>query len=171
MCELLRFGLIRELRLSTQMHFDLHGIFLEPEVGIRSIGDLQFSDCRIYVWKGCLVRVFVVKRSCVQRPTFHVHEQHWRYMGQCEERHFYQQTCTNGSDTACQHVDDTVFTTCSFFIICHVHAVRRRCIPTDRSFFFFCNGLDCHPTRVIHKKRPMFDHRLCFFHVVATKKL
>ena len=26
-----------------------------------------------------------------------------------------------------------VFTTCSFFIFCHVHAVRTRCLPTDRS--------------------------------------
>ena len=33
----------------------------------------------------------------------------------------------------CQHVDDTVFSTCSFFIFCHVHAVRTRCMPTDRS--------------------------------------
>ena len=35
MCELLRFGLIRELQLSTN-HF--HCIFFEREVGIRSIG-------------------------------------------------------------------------------------------------------------------------------------
>ena len=29
---------------------------------------------------------------------------------------------------------------------------------------FFCNGRDCHPTRVIHKKKklPIFDHRQCF---------
>ena len=132
MCELLRFGLIRELRLSTNhFHCNTDGsakldydkcilISMESSLNerlasIRSIGDLQFSGCRIFCSECCVVRVFVVNRSCVQRPTAHVHEQQWRHMGQCEERHFYKRTCTYGSDTACQHVDDTVFTTCSFF--------------------------------------------------------
>ena len=45
--------------------------FLDREVGIMSIGDLQISDCRIFVWEGDLCgflssSVFV---SSVQHPT------------------------------------------------------------------------------------------------------
>ena len=73
MCELLRFSLIRELRLSTNHfhYFDLHGIFLEREVGIRSIGDLQFSGCRVFVCNVDLCRVLSssVLVSSVQLPT------------------------------------------------------------------------------------------------------
>ena len=53
------------------MHFDLHGIFLEREVGIRSIGDLQFSGCRVFVCNVDLCRVLSssVLVSSVQLPT------------------------------------------------------------------------------------------------------
>ena len=62
------------------------------------------------------------------------------------------------------------FNACSFFIICHEHAVRRRCMPTDRSngnlqkmklFFVQRTRLPPHKNRT-QKKRPIFDHRLCF---------
>ena len=107
---------------------------------------------------------FVVKRFCVQRPTSHVYEQHWRQLGQCEERHFYKRTCTYGSDTACQHVDDIVFTTCSCF-----HLLSRACsaeemnahligaTATSTNDVFFCNERDCHPARVMHKKNGRFS--------------
>ena len=64
-----------------------------------------------------------------------------------------------------------------FYIICHVHAVRTGCMPTDRSsgnlhkWSFFCNGRDSHPTRVVHKKTADFRSPTMFFHVVATRKL
>ena len=53
------------------MHFDLHEKFFEREVGIRSIGDLQFSGCRIFVRKVDLCRVLSssVLVSSVQLPT------------------------------------------------------------------------------------------------------
>ena len=150
------------------MHFDLHGIFFEREVDIRSIGDLRFSDCRIYVWKRVLCGVSVAKRSCVQRPTSHVHEQHWRHMGRCEERHFYKRTCTFGSDTACQHVDDTFFHILIFssFVTC------MRCgldvcpligaTATSTNDVFFAAGETATAHESYTKKRPIFDHRLCF---------
>ena len=38
------------------------------------------------------------------------------------------------NDDRKEHVDDIVFSfICSFSIFCHVHAVRTRCMPTDRS--------------------------------------
>ena len=53
------------------MHFNLHEKFREREVGIRSIGDLEFSDCRISVWKGVLCGFLSssILVSSVQLPT------------------------------------------------------------------------------------------------------
>merc|ERR1712107_825380 len=50
-------------------------------------------DCRIFVWKVDLCG-FVVRRSSVERPTCHLHEQHWWRVGQCEEIHFGRRTWT-----------------------------------------------------------------------------
>ena len=53
------------------MHFDLYGIFLEREGGIRSIGFLRFSDCRIFAQKVdlCTVLSSSVLVSSVPLPT------------------------------------------------------------------------------------------------------
>ena len=61
---------------STKLDYDKrilisHEIFFEQEVAIKGIGDLPFSDCRIYVWKGVLCRFLSssVLVSSVQLPT------------------------------------------------------------------------------------------------------
>ena len=71
----------------------------------------------------------------------------------------------------CQHVDDTVFSTCSFF---SSFVTCMRCglgvcpligaTATFTNEALFCNIRDCHPkTSGTQTKRPIFDHRLCFF--------
>ena len=112
----LRFGLIRELRLSTNhFHcitdgstkldydkciFDLHEIFFEREVGIRSIGDLGFSDLQNLCLERCLVRVFVVAFLC-PASNFPRPRATLEACGTMRRKHFYKRTCTYGSDTAC----------------------------------------------------------------------
>ena len=83
MCELLRFSLIRELRLST-IHF--HGS-----------AKLDNDKCILISTESSLNERLASGALVIFDSLI---------------------------DTACQHVDDTVFATCSFFITCHVHAVR-----------------------------------------------
>ena len=97
-------GLVQRLVvqfLCIQVHFGLHEIFFERKVGIKSIGDLRFSDCRIHVWKGVLCGFLSssVLVSSVQLPTSMSNT--GGIWDNEEKRYFYKITCTCGSDTAC----------------------------------------------------------------------
>merc|ERR1712211_175176 len=63
------------------------------EMCTRSLGDPEPPCCRIFVRKVDLCWL-VVWRSCLERPTCHLHEQHWWRMGQCEEVYFRRRTWT-----------------------------------------------------------------------------
>ena len=135
MCELLRFSLIRELRLSTN-HFHCNtdgGIFLEREVGIKSVGDLRFSDCRICVRKVdlCTVLSSSVLVSSVQLLTSMSNtggtwDNAEKDISTSEHVPMVLTLRANMLMTLFYHM-------LVFFIICHVHAVRSGCLPTDRS--------------------------------------
>ena len=65
----------------------------------------------------------------------------------------------------CQHVGDTVFLhrlIFHFFVTCMrcgldvCPLIGARATFTNEAFFF-CNGRDCHPTRVVHKKNGRFS--------------
>ena len=159
MCELLRFGLIRELQLSTN-HFHCN---------TEGSTKLDYDKC-ILISMECSLNERL--GSCVQRPTSHVHGPHWRHMGHCEERHFYKRTCTHASDTACQHVDDTFphaqfssFVTCMRcgLDVCPLigaTAISKKIFATEETATL----------RVVHKETADF-RSTSVFHVAATPKL
>ena len=147
------------------MHFDLHEIFLEREVGIKSIGDFRFSHCRFVFGEvscaGFLSSSVLV--SSVQLPTS---MSNTGGTWDNAKKDFSRSEHVPMVLTLRVNMLMTLFLPHAHFFT--MHAVRTRCMSTDRSngnlhkSSFFSNGRDCHPARIVHKKRPIFDHRLCF---------
>ena len=65
-------------------HLDLFESFFERKFVAPGALEVLSRLSAGFVWKVDLCG-FLVQRSCVERPTCHIHEQPWWLMGQCEE--------------------------------------------------------------------------------------
>ena len=193
MCESLRFGLIRELRLgakhfhcvtdgSTKLDYDkCISIFMKSSLNERLasealvifgslIAEFMFGKVSCAGFLSSSVLVSSVQLPTSMSDTGGIWDNAKKDISTSEHVPMVLTQRVNMLMTSLKaHAHFSSFVTCM------------RCggdvspligaTATSTNEAFCCNGRDCHPTRAVHNKTADFRSPTMFFHAVATKKL